>query len=120
MINNKIYGSHSFSTFYKGTSTNLKSIIIGLMLGDGSLYKSSPTSNTRLEMSFGEKYKEFAESLEGLFKDYINNSVKGIKLKVKNKEFVNYRLKTRSLPYFNPYYDMFYKTEPITGKSKKI
>lgn len=35
----------------------LNSVLIGIMLGDGSLYKSSPTSNTRFEMSFGENIK---------------------------------------------------------------
>ena len=39
---------------------NLKSIFIGTMLGDGSLYRSSPTSNVRFEMSFGQKYELFA------------------------------------------------------------
>ena len=38
----------------------LNSILIGIMLSDGGLYRSSPTANTRFEMSFGEKYKEFA------------------------------------------------------------
>jgi hypothetical protein len=31
---------------------NINSIVIGIMLGDGGLYRSSPTANTRLEMSF--------------------------------------------------------------------
>lgn len=30
---------------------NLHSILVGIMLGDGSLYRSSKTSNTRFEMS---------------------------------------------------------------------
>ena len=33
------------------------SIIIGLLLGDGGLYKTSPESNARFEISFGSKYK---------------------------------------------------------------
>ena len=36
---------------------NLNSILIGIMLGDGSLYRSSPTANVRFEMSLGPKYK---------------------------------------------------------------
>jgi len=33
----------------------LHSILIGIMLSDGGLYKSSPTANVRFEMSLGEK-----------------------------------------------------------------
>jgi hypothetical protein len=40
----------------------LNSILIDIMLGDGHLYKSSITSNTRLEMSFGHKYKDFLKA----------------------------------------------------------
>ena len=40
------------------------SVLIGLMLGEASLYRTSTTSNTRLEFSFGEKYKLFAEKIE--------------------------------------------------------
>jgi hypothetical protein len=54
----------------------LISIFIGIMLGDGSLYRSSPTSNVRFEMSFGQKYELFALYLGELFKDYMNNPVK--------------------------------------------
>jgi len=31
----------------------LNSILIGIMLGDGGMYRSSLTANARLEMSFG-------------------------------------------------------------------
>lgn len=51
-------------------------ILIGLMLGDGSLYRTSKTSNTRLEMSFGTNYKQFAEKIGEIFKEYMNNPVK--------------------------------------------
>lgn len=45
---------------------NLHSILVGLMLSDGSIYRSSKTSNCRFEMSFGAKYKQFAESIGDL------------------------------------------------------
>ena len=32
------------------------SVIIGIILGDGSLYKNTLNSNARLELSFGEKF----------------------------------------------------------------
>lgn len=37
------------------------------MLGDGSLYRSSPTANVRFEISLGQKYKEFALEIGELF-----------------------------------------------------
>jgi len=99
---------------------NINSILIGIMLGDGGMYRSSPTANTRLEMSFGEKYKSFAESLGIIFKDYMSNPVKSIEVKGKNKVYINYRLKTNSLPIFNQYYEMFYKFNFETQKYIKI
>ena len=49
---------------------NLNSIFIGLMLGDGHLYKSSPTSNSRFEMSFGRDRELFAIWIGNLFSSY--------------------------------------------------
>jgi len=72
------------------------SVLIGIMLGDGSIYCSSFTSNARLEMSFGQNYKSFAESIGILFNEYMNNPVKVIEIKGKNKIYQNYRLKTIS------------------------
>jgi hypothetical protein len=37
----------------------LNSVLIGIMLGDGSLYRSSLTSDTRFEISFGKNIKVF-------------------------------------------------------------
>lgn len=75
---------------------DLHHILIGIMLGDGSLYRSSPTSNVRFEMSLGQKYEEFAIELGILFKDYMNNPVKSLEVKGKTKSYTNYRLKTKS------------------------
>ena len=100
------------------TNTNLpqelNSILIGIMLSDGGLYRSSPTANVRFEMSFGEKYKSLAFHIGELFKDYMSNPVKPIEIKGKNKVYINYRLKTKTLPVFNSYYEMFYKFNHLT------
>ena len=88
----------------------LNTILIGIMLSDGGLYRSSPTANVRFEMSFGEKYKSLAFHIGDLFKDYMSNPVKSVEIKGKNKDYINYRLKTKTLPVFNSYYDMFYKS----------
>jgi hypothetical protein len=92
---------------------NLHSVLIGIMLGDGFLYKTSATSNTRFEMSFGEKYEAYAKSIEMLFKDYINNPLKAIEIKGINKTYINYRLKTKTLPLFNYYHDLFYSNQTL-------
>ena len=100
-LNKSSVNSVNFSSAF--APVNLQSIFIGIMLGDGSLYKSSPTSNVRFEISFGQKYEAFALHLGELFKDYMLNPVKSLEVKGLNKNYINYRLKTRSLPIFVPY-----------------
>lgn len=100
--------------------SDLHSILIGIMLSDGGLYKSSPTANVRFEMSFGEKYKELALHIGELFTEYMSNPVKALEVKGVNKLYTNYRLKTRTLPIFNSYHDMFYKLNLETNKYIKI
>jgi hypothetical protein len=74
---------------------NLHSILIGLMLGDGHIYKTSITSNSRFEMSFGKDRYLFAHSLSELFSDVLNIGVRPIVMRSStffNKKY-NYRLK---------------------------
>lgn len=92
-------------------SDYLNSVLIGIMLGDGFIYRSSATANTRFEMSFGYKYKLYAENIELLFKDYISNSLKEVIIKGKDRSYINYRLKTKTLPVFNQYHDLFYEEQ---------
>jgi hypothetical protein len=101
-------------------SVELHSILIGIMLGDGVIYRSSPTANARFEMSFGTKYQPFAESIGVLFKEYMSNPVKSIEIQGKTKNYTNYRLKTVSLPVFNQYHEMFYKFNAEKHKFIKI
>jgi LAGLIDADG DNA endonuclease family len=98
----------------------LHHIIIGLMLGDGSLYRSSPTANVRFEMSLGQNYEEFALELGDIFKDYMSNPVKALEIKGETKSYTNFRLKTRSLPIFLKYYNMFYEFNLDSNKYVKI
>ena len=103
------------------TLTNeLKSIFIGLLLGDGSLYRSSPTSNVRLEVSFGHKSGPWALHLGAIFEAYMSNPVKTLTIKGKSQIYTNYRLKTKSLPVFLPFFDMFYKWDTNLNKNIKI
>lgn len=101
----------------------VRSIFIGTMLGDGSLYRSSPTSNVRFEVSFGQKYQLFALHLGEVFKEYMSNPIKSLEIKGKDKTFTNYRLKTKSLPTrgaFVPYYSKFYEYNEDLNKFTKI
>jgi len=98
---------------------DLHSILIGIMLGDGSIYRSSPTSYTRLELSFGQIYEEFALHLGDLFKDYMNNPVKSLEIKGKINTYLNFILKTKTLPVFNYYHDLFYEYNMEQNKYKK-
>lgn len=93
---------------------NLHDILVGLMLGDGFIYKSSPTSNSRFEMSFGKDRKLFADWVANLFGEYSNTGIKQISVPYNN--FNNYRFKTRSLPVFNYYHDVFYIVSPDSSK----
>jgi hypothetical protein len=128
---------------------HLHSIFIGLMLGDGHINKSSPTSNSRFEMSFGKDRELFANWVGNLFKDYSNipanaaegatapgdaatvhnesmtgsQVIKKVLVKNKNTNYYNFRFKTKSLPIFNYYHDIFYVTNNVTPgvwKCKKI
>jgi hypothetical protein len=100
--------------------TKLHNILIGLILGDGHIYKTSPTSNSRFEMSFGKDRKLFALWISDLFKDYSNTGIKKVIVKTVFTLVSNYRIKTRSLPIFNYYHDIFYEKNNETWKYKKI
>jgi hypothetical protein len=94
---------------------NLHYILIGLMLGDGHIYKTSTTSNSRMEMSFGKDRELFANWIGDLFKDYSKTGIKKItilnrKESVTNNSF-NFRFKTKTLPVFNYYHEIFYLCE---------
>ena len=50
----------------------------------------------------------------------MKNSVKEVQVKVVNKVYKNYRLKTMTLPIFNIYHDIFYVYNTVTNKYVKI
>jgi|ERR1700734_1036306 len=123
-MNIKNLNNTSINNTEENTGTHLpielKSVFIGFMLGDGSLYRSSPTSNVRFEISFGQKYESFALYLGELFKEFMSNPVKALEIKGKTKNYTNYRLKTKSLPIFVPYFSMFYGFNEGLSKYVKI
>jgi hypothetical protein len=104
----------------KSLDKELNSILIGLILGDAHVYRSSPKANSRIEISLGGKYKEFAYSLEKLFSFYMLNPLKLVTIKGQNKDYISFKLKTMSLPVFNQYHEMFYKFDSDLLKYVKI
>lgn len=56
-----------------------------------------------------------------IFNLFISTPLKSVEIKGKLNNYLNYRLKTRSLSVFNKYYELFYKEKTlIEGKSKYI
>lgn len=97
----------------------LHDAIIGMLLGDAGAYRTgSPTSNTRLEFSFGAGREVFAEYVGTLLSLYCNTPVSSLKVAatVGGTLHKSFRLKTVALPLFNYYRDLFYAMDPATGK----
>lgn len=114
---NKLKNMKNLNTLLPGS---LNSVLIGTLLGDGFIYRSSPTRNSRFEMSFGQHSRLFAEKMGELFKDFINNPIKAVNITLRGKIYENFRLKTSTLPVFNQYHDMFYKWDSEKGKYVKV
>lgn len=91
---------------------NLGEVMIGLMLSDGSLERSSSTSGVRLFICFSKKHAEYLKFIYDLYKPYIT-------IKVYNKKTDSYnevlKFKTISLcgaTQLIYYHELFY----IKGK----
>jgi hypothetical protein len=82
LLLNKIYLEILSETKYNLSEFQI-SFLIGLILGDASLSRASISSNTRLDFSFGEKYKLFAEKIENIFKLFISTPLKRVEIKGK-------------------------------------
>lgn len=93
-------------------------IAVGQLLGDAFADKSSLTSNTRLSWSFGSNYLQYAKFIENLFSDFCSKGVYSVNVTAKKRgvSYINYRLKTATLPIFNRLHDMFYVLDSNTNK----
>lgn len=87
-------------------TNNLHKVILGLLLADG--YVERTGRNCRLSFSFGTPYLDYANWLHNLFSDYCSNGVYPVQSRIKDRMYVNYRLKTKTLSEFNVYRTMFY------------
>ena len=82
-----------------------RSIIIGTLLGDGTLRKKT---NTLLEINHSSKQKEYVFWLYSKFKEYVNTPPK---IRINGFNRTSYRFTTRSTSALNEYYKEFYTTE---------
>lgn len=92
-------------------SSQLKEILIGLLLGDLSLEKNQASVNVRMKFEQGLVHKEYLLHLFELFSDYSSMAPKIINRAPDKRNGVIYssiRFTTYSLPCFNEFYDLFY------------
>ena len=88
----------------------LNQVLIGLLLSDGSIGKSSPTSLARLSVMFGLLHASYLLHLYGIFQDFVRTppSVSTVTDKKTGKIRYNLSFATLALPCFNELYNLFY------------
>jgi hypothetical protein len=100
----------------------LDQVLIGLLLSDGSLEKSSSTSLARLSVMFGSLHISYLLHLFNLFEPYTNSLVRTINTFNKGTKTSHLQIgfKTVSLPIFLIYHKMFYDYDDKLKKYTKI
>jgi len=93
---------------------DLKSILIGKILGDGSLRKKT---NTLLEVNHSSKQKEYVMWLYSKFSEFVKTPPK---LRVNGKNRHSYRFTTQSVKALNEFYDLFYSTKGYKSLPKSL
>ncbi len=86
------------------TSTQ-ESILIGSILGDGSLRRQGTRINALLEVNHSFKEKEYVDWKWNHFKNLVLSEPK---TRIGKGPRIAYRFTTRSLPVFTEYYERFY------------
>ena len=90
----------------------IKEIIFGCLLGDGSLEKSVKSKNARFKFSQSLKAKEYFLHLFLLFKPYFTENYNYANYnhldKRTNKTYSTLSFSTKALPLFTEFYDQFY------------
>jgi hypothetical protein len=90
---------------------DLKDNLVGLLLGDLSIHRYSPTSNSCCCFGQGLVHKDYIFHLYDLFKNYcgtepkINNRKPDFRT---NKVYTRVYFNTLRLPCFNEFYELFY------------
>jgi len=103
----------------------LNDTLIGLLLSDGGLQKSTDTSNVRLSVTMSMNSYPYIFHLYNLFEPYIDTDLKTLDIKSSNsvqpdKKYTTVRFKTISMPQLLYYYNIFYKKNIINNKFEKI
>ena len=89
-----------------GSLTSIqKEILIGSILGDGSLRKQGTRTNALLEVNHSFRYQEYVDWKWYHFKEYIKTPPKS---RHGNGNRIAYRFTTQSLPFFTEYYFKYY------------
>ena len=88
------------------TSTQ-KDILIGSMLGDGTLRKQGTRTNALFEVNHSYQYKEYVDWKYKKFQMYVKTPPKSRK---GNGNRIAYRFTTQSLPIFTEYYYKYYSS----------
>lgn len=92
-------------------SSDLKEILIGLLLGDLFIHKQKTSVNVRLEFTQGTIHMEYIQHLYTLFSIYCNMvplTSSRAPDKRTGKVYNSVGFKTCSLPCFNELYELFY------------
>ena len=90
------------------TSTQ-KEVLVGSLLGDGTLRKQGSRTNALLEVNHSYQYKQYVDWKHSIFKEFVITSPKS---RNGNGNRVAYRFTTKSIPVFTEFYKKFY----IDGK----
>lgn len=108
-----------------------KEVLVGSILGDAGLYKTSwgPNSNAYFSQGFSFKFEEFALNIQSIFSDYMTlngyysyqvNSVAKSLVTEETTSFKKIIVRTKASPLFTEYHKLFYKENPNTeGKRLK-
>jgi hypothetical protein len=103
----------------------LNDTLIGLLLSDGGLQRSTDTSNIRLSVTMSIKNYAYIFHLYNLFELYIDTDLKVLDINSSNlmelgKKYTTVRFKTISMPQLLYYYNISYKKNIINNKFEKI
>jgi LAGLIDADG DNA endonuclease family protein len=120
----KSFRLNDYKTDYRLTISLPKYIndtLIGLLLSDGGLEKSSSKSCVRLSVAMSMINFPYAFHLYNLFEPYIDTNIKMLDVKIKDKDrliktYSTVRFKTVSIPQFLYYYKIFYKKNSTNNK----
>jgi hypothetical protein len=119
---------HDYKQDYRLTKkfpVYLNYVLIGLLLSDGGLEKSSLNRNVRLSVNMSLNNLPYLFHLYNLFEPYINTDINflDIKSNKNNESFKNYstvRFKTVCMPQLLYYYNIFYKYNNINNSMTSV